>query len=334
MGTTAQYLQTLRALGHYNGVLTAKLSDPAVKLAVRQFQATNGLKIDGVVGPESGGKLDHYRATLTSDIARTNGFDFARNHCYVWRFTRYYIAQETASYAARTTPVYGGKGTRKQLLGYCSPQFFAAASLEGSGRMGASQKGSVRIDNTLINVADYIVPDAASDYADVLAIARQAGWLPDKPGYAGLRVAQSPTGEFYVTQARSFGVVPPDKMGVGYGSVAGRAHIPLRTLATDVGVLSSHDPAYKGKGGVVPRGTWCFLPHLVGKPVPALANIGLQVHDGRCQAVDTGGGIEGNQCDFFTGSKEISRAFFVFDRGYLWYPDIEQRLPWGYQYGS
>jgi 3D (Asp-Asp-Asp) domain-containing protein len=327
---TLQRMRTLRALGHTR---TATPSAAEQRAAVRAFQATNGLKPDGVLGPITGARLDAYTAVLTGEHARAAGFDFLQHQCYVWRFTRYYIAEETAPAGARRTPIYTGKGAKKRLLGYGSPQFFAQSALEGSGRTRLSPPGGATIEQALINVEDYVDVEA-SEYADVLAIARQAGWLPDKPGYAGLRVGKTPGGEYYVKQARSFRVVPPENIGVGYGSVAGRAHAPLKTLATDVGVLTSHDPAYKGKGGVVPRGTWCFLPHIVGKPVPAIANAGLTTHNGVCQAVDTGGGIDGNQADFFTGTKEIARAFFVFDRGYLWYSGIEQRLPFGYRYGS
>lgn len=321
-------LDILRALGHYQGKLDVALTAPAARAAVKDFQRTMGLTVDGVIGKkETGPALERFRKALTNVDARRAGFAFAVSQCRVWRFTYYYIAEETRTVVMPTVPVYSRAGKK---LFDVSPRFFAAASLEGSGRIPAGLGGAAA---TLINVDEVIAPPKGpAEYAPVLAIARANGWVPAKPGYAGLKLKAET-----VVGVRSFRVVTDIREG--YGSVQNRAHIPLRTVAADVGAFGTSDPMYRGRGGVIPRGTLCWVPDLVGRDIPCEAetqrySAGPWTHDGVLLEVDSGGGIDGNQCDLFLGTKAIANQFHVPSRMHLWYPGIEDRLPFGYTFGS
>lgn len=311
----------LCVLGHLNRLFSQDKGP--VNLAVREFQAWNGLKPDGKIGPVTFGAAEKWQEILTSKAAQFAGFVYGAVHtCYPWRFTRYYVAKESAPQGSRPVPILDVKG---KVLDWASPQFFASMALNGSGIS----------DGTLYNVADGRVkpptPALHAAYAPVLAIARANKWLPEKAGYAGIRVAEKAMlHDYYVTEVRAFAAVTAAKIGVGYGSVAGRAHEPFRTLATDIGAFRTSDPRYRKKGGVVPRGTTCWMPGLVGQPIGSQTVL----HDGLVTAVDSGGGIDGNQCDVFVGTKSIAKSLFIPDRGYLWYSGIEQRLPFGYRFGS
>jgi 3D (Asp-Asp-Asp) domain-containing protein len=299
----------LRRLGYYAGPSDANLTSPATRRAVTSFQKWTGLQADGVIGKKQTlPALERY-ATLLAAAPAGLGV------CRSWRFTQYYLADEKLYGGPATVPIYDRK---KKVIDTTTPHFFAKVSLEGSGLLD---------DGRLINVDGTVTVDAGL-FAQVLLLARARGWIPQKAGYAGLTVAGA-RGAEHVVKARAFAVVGEARKGVGYGSVAGRAHVPFRTLATDNGSLPAHDPRFRGKGGAIPRGTRCWIAEWAGVALPDGS-----VHDGWFDAVDTGGGIDGNQCDVFTGTSELSKRVLVPGHGHLWYEGIDQRLPRGYAFGS
>jgi 3D (Asp-Asp-Asp) domain-containing protein len=79
----------------------------------------------------------------------------------------------------------------------------------------------------------------------------------------------------------------------GYG-VQDRPLVPYRSVAVD--------------REVVPYGTTLWLAELDGVPVPGEPPWGGFVHDGCVQAVDTGGGIDGMQLDWFVGLRASYRT--------------------------
>ena len=302
------------------GELAAEATDlhsPVGLAAIRRFQKTAGLGVDGVIGPKTIGSLEHYRTLLDHAPA---GCGQLRS----WRFTNYYLAEERL-YAPGTVPIFDGA---KQIIGRVSAAAFAKLSLEGSGFLR---------DGRLVNVSGAYVPVVPSDgYAGVAALAESNGWLPRKAGYAGIRVREGAhtldTTEWTVTHALAFKLVVGSERGIGYGSAGKRACVPFRTAATDTGEKSRHDPRYRATGGTIPRGTSFWIPEFVGMVLPDKT-----IHDGMWLANDTGSGIEGNQCDLFVGVDRLRRSVawpVPSSRGYLWYNGIEARIPCGYEFGD
>lgn len=301
--------EVLRRLGELEPPLDGNLKN--CTLGIRRFQRATGLSQDGIVGPKTMAKLLLYRRLLEE---APPGAVFRQ-----WRFTRYQIAEQRM---AGGVPVQASNG---QLLAKLDAQSFADFSLQGTGRL---------IDGRLLNVAGDYVAVNHDDFAGVLALAERNRWVPKKPGYAGIRVREDstkPTG-WRVTHALAFRVIPPANLGLGYGVIAGIPLEAYKTAASDVGLKPAHDPRFKGQGGVLPRRTRFFILEWLGVKLPDGT-----IHDGWWTANDTGGGIDGNQCDLFAGFAKSARVGpwpHAHGRGYVTWPGIEERIPAGYEYGS
>ncbi len=206
------------------------------------------------------------------------------------------------------------------MLERVSPASFASASLEGT-IYGPDQK--------LLNVAGRYVSVDAATYQPVYDYADSQGWIPDKAGYAGLRLDDSGN----VIQAASFKEVQGGPNGYPRWQL-GIEGLPFKTIATDTGQMRKSDPTYKGKGGVIPAGTWVFILELSGMTLPDGSK-----HDGWVQANDTGSAIYGAHLDLFVGHVS-NRSYPIpnlgsLNNGYrchIWFEGID-KLSIDYSYG-
>ena len=57
--STADIQRALKITGHYDGSIDGKMG-PKTKAAIKGFQADNGLKVDGIVGPQTTSFLRRY----------------------------------------------------------------------------------------------------------------------------------------------------------------------------------------------------------------------------------------------------------------------------------
>jgi hypothetical protein len=241
-----------------------------------------------------------------------------------FRLTHYYVAdQRDHPTGAIRVPILGANGSK---IAEASPAFFAQLSLEGSGRLS---------DGRLINVTGKSVPVSHADYAAVLAHHRQAyakgdrkrraeGKAPAPTAYSGITTDSSDR----VTHALAFHEVPAAKRGVGYGMLRGIPLVPFRTLAADLGLKARSEPAWKGKGGLVPAGTRVYVKEYDGLRLPDGTT-----HDGWFVVNDTGGAIFGAHFDVFTGTRSLARQVKLPSVGQVSFSGIEQRIPQGYSYG-
>jgi 3D (Asp-Asp-Asp) domain-containing protein/peptidoglycan hydrolase-like protein with peptidoglycan-binding domain len=310
----AQIQTALASLGYYSGHVDSNLNSPEFREDLRRFQADYGLTPDGWYGKKSDAVLTPLFETLFKE-------DFLHRRLNRWTLTYYWIANESRWPSLSKVPLMTPTG---ELIAMVSARFFADVSLQGSG---------VLRDGRLVNVASKpdFVPCDPKVFEPVFQFAKRQGWIPNKAGYAGIRTDGS-----RATYARSFTVVPNKSKGShGYGMVAGRSHIPFRTLATDIGApsIARHDPTFKGKGGVVPRGSRVFILEFVGKKLPDGT-----IHDGWFDAVDTGGGIFGAHFDVFTGPQGLASSVTIPHRAHIWFStpegqSSEERIPMDYVYG-
>jgi 3D (Asp-Asp-Asp) domain-containing protein len=305
----------LNKFGYYEGIINGDLLGDT-RDSIRRFQLDNSLSADGLYGAKSEAKLldmmsrmDKYAPKELKNMRR-------------WQLTYYWIANEsiwdTLNPFGPKVPLKDNKGN---LIAMVSARFFSDVALQGSG---------VLKDGRLVNVAsnpDY-VPCDAKVFQPCFDFAVKNGWIENKAGYAGIRTDGSKA-----TAARAFTVVPEAQKGVGYGMVAGRAHVPFKTLATDVGApsIKRSDPTFMGKGGVIPRGSKVFILEFAGQKLPDGS-----IHDGWCTAVDSGGGIFKNHIDTFTGQQGLAKKFNIPSLAHIWYvttdgQTIEQRLPYHYE---
>lgn len=306
----------LIALGYYDGKIDGDALGANFKDDLKRFQGDYGLTPDGSYGPKS-------EAVLLPLWESLKKCGFSGKRLNRWTLTYYWIASESKWPSLNKVPLTDNKG---KVIAQVPSRFFSDVSLQGSG---------VLKDGRLVNVAsnpDYVKCDPAV-FQPVFDHAKKNGWIPDKPGYAGIR-----TDGTKATHARAFRVVPDKDKGVeGYGMVAGRSHRAFKTLATDVGAanISRHDPKFKGKGGVCPRGSKVFILEFVGQKMPDGT-----IHDGWFEAVDTGGGIFGAHYDVFSGYQGLVKeaGIKIPHRAHIWFvtPDgqtSEERLPVDYTYG-
>jgi membrane-bound lytic murein transglycosylase len=104
--------------------------------------------------------------------------------------------------------------------------------------------------------------------------------------------------------------------------------VPFRTLAADIGRYKKSEPSWKGKGGLVPPGTRVYIREYDGIQLPDGTR-----HDGWFVVNDTGGGIFGAHFDVFVGTRALRKQMKLPPVGTVWFPNIEQRIPPGYDYG-
>lgn len=232
-----------------------------------------------------------------------------------WRLTTYYVAAEVDATGDPTVPVYDRD---RRVLGKVSASFFAQMSLEGTGLLKGGR---------LLNVAGSRVPVDPKDYAPVLSYHRR--FLGAKPApYSGIEVSSLDPES--VVRAFAFEVV--SAAGVGFGMAGGKPLVPFKTVAADTGQVGTSEPAWKGKGGVCPRGTRAYVAELDGKLLPDGLG-GTFAHDGWVEVTDAGGGIYGCHFDVFCGTKSMARSAGLPDLGHVWYDRVAERAPAGYAYG-
>lgn len=223
-----------------------------------------------------------------------------------WRITQYYVSDQKNHSGEPTVPVLRTDGVE---LGRASPSFFSSLSLEGTGILG---------NGKLVNVSGKYVPVDSEKYQPVWDYHKK--YLSKRsPGYSGLMVVDD-----RVTKAFAYTVVPPDRSGKGYGTANGFPLDPFRTVAADIGRTPKDDPRYRGKGGLVPVGTRCYIKELDGQVLNG------KNHDGWITVTDTGGGIFGAHFDLFSFEKgQIQLP----DVCHIWFEGIEGRVPTDYEYG-
>lgn len=229
--------------------------------------------------------------------------------CRRWQLTTYHVGDAKAG----SGPLVTMRTPSGSVLARVPAGAFAEAALEGATKL---------VDGRLVGVASPpYSPCDADEFKPVYEIARRNGWIPSKVGYAGIQVSGD-----RATHARNFEL---RKTGPhGWQLEHGIECSPFRTLAADTGTLAKHDPAFKGRGGVVPIGTRVYILELAGKALPDGTT-----HDGWCVVNDTGGGIFGAHCDVFAGSKAWGRSAALPSHGHIWFEGIQERLPSSYTYG-
>jgi hypothetical protein len=306
----------LAMLGYYDGDIDGDLSNPEFRADLKKFQARMRITRDGLYGRQSEGKLKPLLEKL-KQFGPSEGLV----HLNRWFCTYYYLADEKHYSGDRSIPVMSPQG---QLLDTVTPRMFAAMALEGTGIME---------DGRLLNVASNpstwkIDPKILQPIYD---FAKSQGWIPKKPGYAGIYLNKDGT---HANRARTF--APKDPGPLGYGVLRKIPLDPYRTLATDIGVLRKHDARFKGKGGVCPSRTKVFILEFAGMQMPATEQHpdGWE-HDGWFVCNDTGGGIYGAHFDVFTGTRALAKAIKFPATAHVWWDGMEDRLPDGmnYDYG-
>lgn len=244
-----------------------------------------------------------------------------------FRLTTYHVVQQADEPTGTVRiPILDDRG---QVIAEGSPEFFAKLSLEGTGRL---------LDDRLVNVSGRRVTVSHDVYAPVLEHHRKAyakgdrkrverGLKPVSTLYSGVETANG-----RVVRALAFHVVDTSKRGVGYGKARGVPYVPFRTLAADIGTpkYKRVEPAWKGKGGLVPAGTHVYIKEYDGLALPDGTT-----HDGWFVVNDTGGAIFGAHFDVFTGTEALREQLgSKLPRfGRVWFSGIERRIPGGYTYG-
>jgi 3D (Asp-Asp-Asp) domain-containing protein len=298
----------LTKLGYYDGPINADAMETVFRDDLKVFQRDYGLTSDGWYGP----KTEQALLPLAEKLKQApQELHQARR----WTLTSYYIADQRLYRGAKTIPVRDPEG---HVLTTVEPAFFSKIALEGTGRLR---------DGRLLNVATdpSYLPCDPETLDPCFQFAKRNGWIPNKPGYAGILVDKEGT---KAVQARCFRF----KAVAANGWPTERLGIPLdpwRTLATDTGTLPRHDPGYKGTGGVVPSRTKVFIVEAVGWKLPDGS-----IHDGWFTANDTGGGIFGPHFDVFVGNPQLAQLNVLPHRAHIWFDGIETKLPMMYNYGS
>jgi len=303
--STVEVQGALKKLGYYDGPIDGDYTDPNYRADLKTFQRDYGLVADGTYGPNTEGKLVPLVSALKLAPA-------ALVECRRWQLTTYYVG-EVKAWSGPLVPMKtpGGK-----ILANVPAGAFAEAALEGATKL---------VNGALVGVASPAYsPCDATLFQPVYDIAKRNGWIPDKPGYAGIQLSAD---KLRAAASRNFDV---RAIGVkGWPIEAKNIECdPFRTLAADNGRLPKHDPAFKGKGGVVPAGTKVWVLQLAGKKLPDGTT-----HDGWCVVNDTGGGIYGAHFDVFTGSRALAKQAALPSRAQIWFEGIETRLPFNYSYG-
>jgi 3D (Asp-Asp-Asp) domain-containing protein len=304
----------LRTLGYYDGPSDGDYLDPNYRADLRRFQwwakriaKTYKGAIDGWYGPGTEGALLPV-LKLIKKHAPCQFKAFRR-----FQQTYYYIGRARGGSIPMVTP----KG---KLLATMSPGSFVEAALEGT---------TVLRDGRIANVAGnpkYRRVDAAT-FKPVYDIAKRNGWIKRGiPGYAGITLTGDKKNAksartFYIKKAGPGGF-PTERLGIEMD--------PWRTIATDTGRLRRHAKTWKGKGGLIPSGTKCWILEYVGVKLPDGT-----LHDGWVTANDTGGGIFGVHFDMFVGYRAWRNKVKAtsMSRVHLWFDGIEDKIDANYSYG-
>lgn len=298
---------TLRKLGYYDGEINGDPHEPIYRDDLKRFQRDYRLSDDGWYGEETEARLYPLYAAL--ETAPANVTEMRR-----WQATQYYVgdARVWTGPTVRMHVLKPGGAVESVAM---RAGAFAEAALEGSTRLA---------DGRLVGVTQPAYgPCDPLEFAPVYDIAKRNGWIPEKPGYAGILL--SPDGK-KAAQCRNFEVRNASKDG--WPIEHGIPCVPFRTVAADIGALAKHDPQFKGKGGVVPLGTKVWILELAGVKLPDGTT-----HDGWCGVNDTGGGIFGAHFDVFTGNRQLAKQVPIPRRIHVWFDGIAQRLPMSYSYG-
>lgn len=304
MLTIIDVQRALHMLGYYDGPPSGDPTNANFRDDLKRFQRDYGLVVDGWYGQKTESKLLPLVAILKD---APPGFGACRR----WQLTCYYVGDA----AAWKGPLVTMKRPDGSQITRLPAGAFAEAALEGASRLA----------DGLVGVASPpYSPCSASEFSPVYDIAKRNGWIPDKPGYAGIVLsADNKT----AIGARNFDTRLASSKGWPI-EAKGIACDPFRTIAADNGQLAKHDPQFKGKGGVVPAGTRVWILELVGQKLPDGTT-----HDGWCTVNDTGGGIFGAHFDVFTGTKQLASKVKIPGRAHIWFAGIEDRLPIHYSYG-
>lgn len=313
----AEIQRLLNVLGYTATPAGGTLREETWRAILKKFQTDQGLSSDGWYGVKSDTALRALATQLGSAPKEMK-------QCRRWRITQYYVAGEGEHAGTATTPILTPSGFP---LAYVTAGDFASAALEGTIKLK---------DGRLLNVAGQNVKAPQGAYDGVLAIAQKNGWVPSKPGYAGLVLDSANQ----VKAVSAFSLVAADKIGDGYGTVRGIPMSPYRTLAADIGAYKTSEPQFYGKGGVLPPGTEFFIAEFVGKTCPN-GKGGTFVHDGWFVVNDTGGGIFGAHVDVFSGSRAMALQISHPNICHVWFRGMaggrsytaETRLPYTYSYG-
>lgn len=298
---------SLNRLGYYDGPFDLDPMSDEFRTDLKRFQRDHQLNDDGWYGPKTEGKLLPLHEVLTSSLAPPD-----LRECRRWRLTYYYVGG-VAGWKGPLVPMRTPAG---ELIARVPAGAFAEAALQGSSKLA---------DGRMVNVAHpaYSACDPVT-FQPVYDIAKRNGWVPEKPGYAGILLTAD---HKRARASRNFHVV--DNGPKGWPVCAKNIECdPFRTLAADNGRLGKHDSRFKGQGGVVPAGTRVWILELVGKKLPDGT-----VHDGWCVVNDTGGGIYGAHFDVFTGTKQIARKVSIPGLAHIWFEGVEERLGINYSYG-
>lgn len=311
--------QTLFRLGYYDGSIGTSMLDSNLRDDLMRFQRDEGITSDGWYGPQTEGKLMPYYQKIESIEA--NGSLPATFSMRRWRLTHYYIGEEARWPADQ--PKVTMRGPKGNFVASVPYMCFSEAALEGTTKLN---------DGRLINVCGTegssanpaYLPCDSNEFKPVFDYAKGQGWIPTRPGYAGILCDSEGT---KATYSRNFTMVTPGAHG--YPVCAGIECIPWKTLAADIGLLSKHDPKYKGLGGVCPRGTKVFILEYVGATLPDGSK-----HDGWFTVNDTGGGIYGAHYDVFVGTKSVyAKGPQTKNLAHVWFDGIEGKLSMNYNYG-
>lgn len=296
----------LNRLAYYDGPMDGDLKSDASVKAIKLFQRDHGLSSDGIIGEKQ---------TSPALVRRAAALKFApeaMQQARRWRMTSYYVESEHNEDGGHSNiPVYDKDSN---VLAKVTPRLFALMSLQGTAKM---------LDGRLLNVAGSYVSVNADLFEPVRQFAIRNNWTGRKYGYAGIVV----DGE-RVTKAFAFHVVPESQVGNGYGTTRGIPLSPYYTVAADNGTKSSHDPQFRGTGGLVPVGTKVWVLDLAGRQLPDGS-----IHDGWVTSSDTGGAIFGAHFDLFVGEKSLYDQFSLAGRSFVWWEGCEEKIPASYSYG-
>lgn len=300
----------LNKLGYFAGPIDGDYHAEGFRDDLRRFQRDYpacgnvdgwyGLRTDAVLAPMA----KQAQQRLPSQV----------QSCRRWRVSRYYVGN-ARQHGRGNVPIWSSDASQPINLNV-APAAYVELALNGS---------SVLQDGTIVNVSGWtdVRPTLAHLFKPVLEIAKRNHWIPNHVGYAGIRVSND---RLTVTHVRTF--VRSPRGPKGYPFEHQIECDPFRTVAADLGTLLTHDPSFRGKGGVVPVGTRAFLLELAGVRLPDDT-----FHDGWVTVNDTGGAIVGAHFDLFTGSKILSGRVRLPELMHVWFEGMEDKLPYHYGVG-